>query len=194
MRFLPKDQAALAAHAGLSYTSRADRRQAVALLQSLQWGFCAYSERRLKPLDSVHIEHFNPDLKGTPQDSILNWHAVIGWMNQHKPRRIEDFLPLPDISTWSFSRVRYERGEFVCSEPDDVPTQNLIRFLGVNRPEVFAERRGHVEHLRRLQAMLGSEEFADLVSSSLDDLNFPTALEAELGLPVMDWITRPQGE
>ena len=129
MNFLRKEITQIAQNAELHYPK--DRDKSVEILIRLQKGFCAYSERYLKPLDSVELEHFDPRKKNTATDGFTNWHAVIRWMNAHKARSIEKFQPLPDITSWVPDRVWYEHGQFVCRE-EDQEARNLIDFLGVN--------------------------------------------------------------
>ena len=106
------------------------------------------------PLDSVEVEHFDPQLKNTSSDNIQNWHAVIRWMNSHKARKVENFRPLPDLARWDPERVRFEDGEFVCDE-NDTEADNLIRFLGVNKPEVFDHRAKHVARIKKILQLVG---------------------------------------
>lgn len=100
MKFLRKDAAQIAQYPGLRSSNTRERNIAVTVLVQLQKGFCAYSERYLKPLDSIELEHFDPRKKNKETDGISNWHAVIRWMNAHKARKIEDYEPLPDITKW----------------------------------------------------------------------------------------------
>ncbi len=187
MKFLYKDPDSLTAFLGLIYPK--DRILAKEALSGIQRNFCAYSERYLKPLDSVDVEHFDPRLKNTPSDNIRNWHAVIHWLNMRKSNRIEDFEPLPDLQYWTNDRVSYQNGFFVCDQAD-VETTNLISFLGVNRKEVYDERAKHIARLRRLKDLVGVEELIEILAESPDELSFPTAIGAELELPVDDLITR----
>lgn len=187
MNFLRKDSAAVEQYADLRYPQ--DCENARDVLIRLQRGFCAYSERYLRPLDSVEVEHFDPRKKNTPADGIKNWHAVIRWMNAHKFRRIDRYEPLPDLASWTPDRVRYEHGLFVCDD-GDVETQNLIDFLNVNRQEVFEERSNHIARLRSIQEKCGDELLIEILSESPDDLSFPTAIEAELGIPAFELIDR----
>jgi len=154
MNFLHKDNSETVRYGDFRYPQ--DREKAVHALILLQKGFCAYSERYLKPLDSVEVEHFDPRKKNTNDDGFKNWHAVIRWMNAHKSRRIDRYVPLPDLESWTSGRVRYEHGVFVCDD-GDLETQNLIEFLGVNRPEVFEERSNHIARIRSMQRMCGDE-------------------------------------
>lgn len=185
MNFLHKDSIALETYRDLRYPE--DREEARDALIELQKGFCAYSERYLKPLDSVEVEHFDPRKKNNPEDGFGNWHAVIRWMNAHKFRRIDRYEPLPDLTSWSPERVRYEHGLFTCDDRD-IETQNLIEFLSVNRQEVFEERSNHIARLRAIQRKFGNDLLIEILRDSPADLSFPTAIVAELGIPAFDLI------
>ena len=187
MNFLHKDSAKIRSHSDLRYPQ--DRDKAVSELIRLQKGFCAYSERYLKPLDSVELEHFDPRKKNSPDDDFSNWHAVIRWMNAHKANRIENFAPLPNPETWTANRIRYEHGFFVCDE-SDVETKNLINFSGVNRKEVFDERANHIARLRSMRQKVGEELLVEILTESPEDLSFPTAIEAELGIAAFELIEK----
>ena len=187
MNFLHKDRAEADQHTGLKYPK--DRDKAVEILIGLQKGYCAYSERYLKPLDSVELEHFDSRKKNTEADGFDNWHAVIRWMNAHKARSIEKFEPLPDIESWTGERVWYEHGLFVCRE-DDTEAKNLIDFLGVNRQEVFEERANHIARIRNMRKKVGDDMLLEILGESPEQLSFPTAIEAELGIPAFDMIDR----
>lgn len=187
MNFLHKDSAKVEEYGDLRYPQDRDRARKELIL--LQKGFCAYSERYLKPLDSVEVEHFDPRKKNTLADSFKNWHAVIRWMNAHKFRLIDRYEPLPDLESWTPTRVRYEHGLFVCDD-GDIETKNLIDFLSVNRQEVFEERSNHIARLRNIQEKHGNALLIEILSESPEDLSFPTAIEAELGIPAFDLIDR----
>lgn len=189
MKFIVKKPEELVAFTGLRYENQTERRQAREALVDLQHGFCAYSERYLKPLDSVEVEHFDPRKKGTASDSISNWHAVLRWMNAHKARKIDPFLPLPELSDLASGRIRYDRGEFVCAD-DDIEARNLIEFLGVNRPEVFDERSKHVQRIKRVRELCErcGDDFHALLRESPEDLSFASALEGDLGVPAFQLI------
>jgi hypothetical protein len=187
MNFLHKDSAVAEEFGELRYPK--DRDVAIEALTRLQKGYCAYSERYLKPLDSVELEHFDPRKKNTTEDGFKNWHAVIRWMNAHKHRRIDRYEPLPDLETWTPSRIRYQQGLFVCAEAD-LETKNLIEFLGVNRQEVFEERSNHIARIRSIQNKFGNEVLMEILCESPADLSFPSAIESELGIPAFELIAR----
>jgi hypothetical protein len=185
MNFLRKEGTDIARHDQLRYPK--DRDKAVAALIGIQKGFCAYSERYLKPLDSVELEHFDPRKKNTEEDGFSNWHAVIRWMNAHKARSIEKYEPLPDVASWNGERIWYERGLFVCRD-EDTEAKNLIDFLGVNRQEVFEERANHIARIRNMRNKVGDEMLMEFLSEDPEQLSFPTAIAAELGIPAFEII------
>jgi hypothetical protein len=187
MNFLRKESAQIAHNAELRYPK--DRDKSVEILIHLQKGFCAYSERYLKPLDSVELEHFDPRKKNTEMDGLANWHAVIRWMNAHKAISIEKFEPLPELGSWTTDRVWYEHGLFVCLE-EDIEARNLIDFLGVNRQEVFEERANHIARIRNMRLKVGDEMLLEILNEFPEQLSFPTAIQAELGIPAFDMIDR----
>jgi hypothetical protein len=60
----------------------------------------------------------------------------------------------------------------------------LIKYLGWNRPELAQDRANHVRRIRELRTFFGSDTaaFLDYLLNDPENLNFLTALEAELGL------------
>lgn len=187
MKFLRKNSELLASNSDLRYKKSGDNSHIREKLMAMQLGFCAYSEKYLEHLDSVEIEHFDPRLKDTDRDNISNWHAVLRWMNAHKPKNIEPYLPLPNFDSWNFSRLEYSHGQFTC-EKDDVETKNLIEFLGVNRPEPTEARRKHVAQIAQIQKLMGDLTLEEILR--IEHLSFPTALENELGIPVTNLINK----
>jgi hypothetical protein len=150
-----------------------------------QRGFCAYSERFIKHTDSCDVEHFDPNLKNTPEDSYWNWYGVLHWMNSHKPRKIEPYLPiLPPHDSTRGKRIKYEDGLFVSVQDGDVEADNLVKYLGWNRPEVAKDRANHVRRIRDLRIFFGDDTagFLNYLRGDPENLSFITALEAELDL------------
>jgi hypothetical protein len=153
-------------------------------LRKEQKGFCAYSERYIRPTDAPEVEHFDPRLKSTVQDSYWNWYAVHRWMNSRKPRNIERFEPM--LSPYSEDieqRIKYKDGFFSPVDVDDHEAQNLIDFLGWNLPELYLERANHVKRLRTVQQVFDQESFHNYLLENPEDLSFLSALVDELGLP-----------
>ncbi|MEO8165713.1 MAG: hypothetical protein ABI619_09995 [Betaproteobacteria bacterium] len=149
-----------------------------------QHGFCAYSERYIQNTDAADVEHFDPRLKYEDGDGYWNWYAVLHWMNNHKPRKIEPYLPFlephsPDVST----RIRYEAGQFLEVDSNDYEARNLINYLGWNRPELAQDRSRHVSRIRELKGFFSNDdEFLSYLRDDPMSMSFATALKAELGI------------
>lgn len=185
MRFLCKPKSALEKHVGLSYPT--DSATACSVLTQMQKGFCAYTECALTELQPAELEHFDPRLKKTAKDDILNWHAVIHRINNTKARKIEPFLPLADPNNAAtILRVKFEDGHFCPVDEDDKEIDNLIRWIGANKPEVYDERKNHVARLRSILMTIGRDGFIDYLRVHTKELQFGTALEVELAIPVRE--------
>lgn len=164
-------------------------------LRNEQMGFCAYSERYMRRTDAVDIEHFDPRLKPTQNDSYWNWYVVLSWMNRHKPRNIERFEPiLQPYSEDLRQRIQYQAGQFLAVDPDDQEADNLIKYLGWNSPEITSDRHKHVKRTRVVQQTFGDDQaaFHSFLLSDTDNLSFFSALSVELGLPetLLEQLTR----
>jgi hypothetical protein len=184
MRYLKKSATSLIIAQNLQYPK--DATPIRALLRTEQAQFCAYTERFIGAKDTaVDIEHFDPRLKSTDQDSYWNWYAVSHWLNLHKPRKIEPYEPLlkPNAADLA-DRIHYLDNEFQPVRSDDQEAKNLIEFLGMNRPELCEERLNHVNYVRDLQQLAGftHTQLADFLLKHPKNLSFFSALQAEFGL------------
>jgi len=135
-------------------------------------------------IDRCDVEHFDPRLKHTAQDGYWNWYAVLSWMNAHKPRKIEPFLPI--LSPFDDSvreRISYDGSQFFAVNEEDVEAKNLILFLGWNRPEVAKDRSDHVHRIRDLFGLLknDAEEFKLFLLAHPENCSFCSALTFEFG-------------
>ncbi len=61
------------------------------LLFSEQKKFCAYTDEYISRTDAKDIEHFDPNLKDTPQDNYNNWFLVKHQWNKEKSYKWEHF-------------------------------------------------------------------------------------------------------
>jgi hypothetical protein len=161
-----------------------DSKQIRKKLLSEQRGFCAYSERYIERTDACEVEHFDPRLKNTAQDSYWNWYAVIRWMNSHKTRKISSFEPI--LSPYSediVQRIKYKDGRFHAVNTNDHEARNLIDFLGWNLPELCTDRTNHIKRLKFVRKQFDQESFHQYLLAHPVNLSFFTALVDEFGLP-----------
>jgi hypothetical protein len=181
MRYLKKQTDSPLVTLRLSYDRASDRRQIRELLLEEQHRYCAYSERYIHHTDSCDIEHFDPRLKSTSDDNYWNWYAVLSWMNSHKPKKIDPYLPLPDPYDPSLAtRIRFHSGVFEAVNDSDVEAQNLIKYLRWNHESLVRDRVSHLANLRFIRGMFANdEEFVEFIRENPDNLSFISAIEVE---------------
>lgn len=153
-----------------------------------QFGFCAYSERFIKNSDSCHIEHFYPQNE-FPQksDDYFNLYAVLSWVNENKPKKIKDkYLPiLEPFSSDLAKRIKYEHGMFIATSVGDKAAQNLINFLGLNKIELFEDRRKHLSRIKQLRQWYDKDDFLAYLKEHREELSFATAIEKEFDIDIL---------
>ena len=191
MKFLAKTDKSGILSEGLDYKIKSQRSSIRQFLVDEQKNFCAYSERYIKNTDSVDIEHFDGRLKPTPQDSYYNWYGVISWFNSHKPKKIEPFLPILSPSAADLGeRIQFEHGIYKIVNEGDTEAQNLINYLGLNKPELYSDRNNHIKRIMTLFELLGEDINSLLIqlSTERENLSFSTAIEAKFGVDLNDII------
>ncbi|MBR9847736.1 MAG: hypothetical protein GYB35_17325 [Algicola sp.] len=191
MKYLAKYEESEILTKGLDYKVQSQRPEIKKLLINEQKQFCAYSERFIKNTDSVHIEHFDGRIKSTAEDNYNNWYAVMAWFNEHKPKKIDPFLPfLEPLSADLKERIKYEDGIYKINRETDVEAENLIKYLGFNKQELFSDRQKHIKRINELFEMLGNDVDAlkEQFIKHKDYLSFATAIEVELNIELDDLI------
>ncbi len=194
MQFLKKNpQSALTQ---LRYSEVKERDELRKGLLREQYGFCAYSERFVKPTDSCNIEHFYPKAENPDkEDDYMNLYAALSWMDEHKPKKIAPYLPiLEPHSDDLHERIVYDAGIFKCVKDGDIEAQNLIDFLGFNKYEVSEDRRRHISRIKQLRNWKPEPEFSTYLKEHRQELSYATALEKELGIPVKQMILELEAE
>jgi CRISPR/Cas system Type II protein with McrA/HNH and RuvC-like nuclease domain len=91
-----------------------------------QKGFCAYTDECITRTDARDVEHFNPKLKNTTQDSYNNWFLVKHQWNNEKLAKWGDYQPILHPTADDFEeRVIYLNGDYVAKSAD-IEANNLI--------------------------------------------------------------------
>ncbi|MEO0416103.1 MAG: hypothetical protein AAF226_14245, partial [Verrucomicrobiota bacterium] len=165
---------------GLKYRHKGNNSKITAILKNEQRHFCAYTEKFLSPTEATEIEHFDPRLKGTAEDSYYNWYAVIRFSNLRKKSRIDNFLPIikPEEASGRFIYIDHT---FHPKNPDDIEALNFRDFLRLNHPSLVEDRKNHaarIKELFKLWAPDPEEQFFEWLSGQ--DLSFVTSIEHEL--------------
>jgi hypothetical protein len=191
MKHLNKTNSSKILSENLSYDKQSDRPKIKETLKKEQYNFCAYSKRHLQETDEVHIEHFDGRLKGTSNDSYYNWYAVLAWMNSHKAKKIEKYLPIIQPHEIN-NRIIYKKqlSIYTPKEDDDIEAQNLIDYLGLNKYEVYTDRNNHIYEAKQLFEMCNNNinQLKDFLKYNRKNLSFYTALEVELEIDLSDLI------
>ena len=68
------------------------------ILLDEQKKFCAYTDEYVSRTDAKDIEHFNPTLKGTPEDNYYNWFLVKHQWNKEKSYKWQEFQPILGVA------------------------------------------------------------------------------------------------
>lgn len=190
MKYLSKNPDSSILRDNLSYAETAKRPVLRQRLLDEQYGFCAYSEIYIRMIDSHDIEHFDPRKKGEINDGYYNWYVTLKWVNERKAKKLtQNYLPILIPSDSDIrNKIHYMDGIFVATHEGGLEAKNLILFLGLNRPELYMERKNHIDRLRDLRAMTNDVEFRNRLLSDPSLLSFATALQAEMGLNVANFL------
>lgn len=190
MKYLGKISDSKITREDLKYSVPSQRGKIRQHLLEEQKGFCAYTERHIRENDSCHIEHFDDRKKGTDGDGYDNWYAVLPWSNERKPG-IEKHLPVL-VPGWVkiSDRISFdESGVFVANDENDVEAKNLLKLIGINKPEVHRDRAKHVERMRSLRELCGTDElFFRKLAEHRDNLSYASALECMLRINLTELI------
>ncbi len=169
----------------LHYNNQKDRKKIEIILKKEQKGFCAYTEEQITVGYEVHIEHFNPTLKGTAADSYENWFLVSAEWNLKKGTRNADKLwekhqPIlhPTDSSLSTRLVYFDGYYFYHAE--DTEAKNLIDFLHLNDQYLVAYRQKYIKSLKEL-VDLGVDIKKHLQRNPIA-IQFPSAIAAEFNI------------
>ncbi|TAD81408.1 MAG: hypothetical protein EAY75_17850 [Bacteroidetes bacterium] len=160
------------------------------LLADEQFGFCAYTEKGLEPLDSVEVEHFEAGIKYN--DNYYNYYAVVRWANQGKlDARFKDKPFFTDTFYRTYDgfkkRIGFANNVFYEIDPADSNARDLIDFLRLNNDELCKQRHNYVNRMKELF----NDDLAKMESyfrSNRTELNFATALDAAFNSNFFDMI------
>jgi hypothetical protein len=155
-----------------------------------QFNFCAYTEKYFDNLDSIDVEHFNSNIKGS--DDYYNYYAVL-----HKPNLIfkqdEKYRYSKFFETRFYQdqhqlnkRITYIKNEYIFEETDekDQEVVDFIAFLGLNNHDLVTIRRNHCNRLKETFRLADytTDEILKYFEHHKSELNFVTVLENELGI------------
>ncbi|MCZ8144413.1 HNH endonuclease domain-containing protein [Flavobacterium sp.] len=176
----------------LSYT-KGDNSGLRKILMWEQKRFCAYTEEYIGENDACDIEHFNPNLKFTPQDSYNNWYVV-----KHKPNNLKStkwIEPILYLYDEEFeTRIKYSDGAYIHAQ-EDHEAKNLLELLGVNKLEQVTLRKKYIARRRELIDFLNinaREYFEEEIEKEIESIKYLRAIQEEFEIPIWDMIPFPE--
>ncbi len=153
-----------------------------------QFGFCAYTEEFLeKPKSNPEIEHFNPLLKGTPEDNYFNWYLASRWVNgraQKSNNKVPEIIAESSRNLAEIAQnIKFDEEEIeFYVENNDQEAKALMNFLCLNKLENL---KGIKEHLDFIEDANYEIPFttSKLFARPQVYLNYISAVAAHLQIP-----------
>lgn len=174
---------------GLQYIVNGDNKELSKILLKEQKKFCAYTEEYIGINDAVDIEHFNPKLKGKPEDGYINWYSV-----KHKPNNIKRSTwksPILNPSQEDFEeKIIYHEGLYIC-DPSDLEAHNLIDLLNLNEKVFVDERLRYINRRQERIAERGispEEYFVDRIENDIDQIKYLRAIQEVFKIDIWSMI------
>jgi hypothetical protein len=197
MKFLSKNPDSNILLQDLKYSKNAENnKKLLELLKLEQNNFCAYTEKYLKGLDNVHVEHFDSSLKNTSSDGYYNYYAVLAVANLYK--KDEKYKNAFFFESLFFQnkeqldlRIRYTKdGLYEEIDFEDKEAIDFIDFLGLNDNRLFNDRVAQIKRLKDIfeKAKYSKNEILDYFKRHKDELSFVTAIEVELEIDLEEVI------
>ncbi|PWV54038.1 hypothetical protein [Chitinophaga sp. S165] len=174
---------------GLSYIPKnsANNKKIEAVLLQEQKNYCAYTDEYMGRPDAKDIEHFNPTLKNTQQDSYFNWYVVKHQWNKEKGSKWANFQPVLHPDSVDFEdRVLYYKGDYIAKS-NDIEASNLIKLLKLDDQVLADRRKRYIKNTRTLISIYGADEhsfFNDLIGRDPEQIHYPRAIKEEFKVDI----------
>lgn len=194
MRRIAKNPNSLVYSENLSYVLNGNNSRLSEILLREQKSFCAYTEEYISYNDAKDIEHFNPNLKNTPQDDYNNWYVVKHLPNQRKTNNWLEPILQP-YSEDLEERIIYNDGEYFAN-PNDIEADNLIKLLDLNNFQKVSLRKRYIQRRKESIAELGFEDnkeeiigyFQDIIDNEIERMSYLRAIQEEFKVDIWNMI------
>jgi hypothetical protein len=168
----------------------ANNKKIADILFAEQKAFCAYTDEPLTRSDAKDIEHFNPDIKGTPEDNYTNWFLVKHQWNKEKATKWQAYQPIlhptePDLE----QRVLYIEGDYVVGSDTDIEAANLIKLLKLDDMALADKRKKYIARRRRDMVEYGQDPdtyFSILLSEEPCAVSYLRAIKETFGIDIWE--------
>jgi hypothetical protein len=166
------------------------------VLYKEQKGFCAYTEEFIGRADAKDIEHFNPTLKGTDEDSYHNWFLVKHQWNNEKATKWEKYQPILHPTDTTFeNRILYLDGDYVLADSKDIEAKNLIDLLKLDDVLLADERKKYIKRKKeeiQIFDVDSSDFFEILIKDDVKQVSYLRAIDKEFNIDI--WELLPEIE
>lgn len=166
------------------------------ILYKEQKGFCVYTEEYLGRADARDIEHFNPNLKGTSDDSYSNWFLVKHQWNKEKSSKWENYQPILLPTAINFEdRIVYDSGDYRVSDLNDNEAINLIKLLKLDDIILADERKKYIQRKAKELAVYGvsaTDFFKILIDDDIKQISYLRAIQKEFNIDIWNMIPKPK--
>jgi hypothetical protein len=198
MRRIIKKEDSEIANKNLTYIegNSTNNKKISTILNKEQKGFCAYTEEYIGRTDAKDIEHFNPTLKGTKEDSYQNWFLVKHQWNKEKSSKWGKFQPVlhPTDITLN-SRIIFIDGDYCLADSEDIDAENLIDLLKLDDIILADERKKYIKRKRTEIEISGSKPntfFELLIQDDIKQISFLRAIDEVFNINI--WELLPEIE
>jgi hypothetical protein len=166
------------------------------ILYKEQKGFCVYTEEYLGRADARDIEHFNPNLKGTIDDSYINWFLVKHQWNKEKSSKWEDYQPILHPTNIDFeNRVVFDGGDYRVSDLNDHEAINLIKLLKLDDIILSDERKKYIERKAKELSIYGvsaEDFFKILIEDDIKQICYLRAIRQKFNIDIWNLLPEPK--
>ena len=160
-----------------------------------QKGFCAYTEEYIGRTDAKDIEHFNPNLKNTSQDSYLNWFLVKHQWNSEKGKKWNDFQPILNPTDSDFeTRIIYDNGDYRVADSNDNEANNFIKLINLDDAVLADERKRYIKRKSNeieIYGVTNEDFFKILIEDNIKQISYLRAIQDEFKINIWDLIPQP---
>lgn len=174
----------------LKYKVKGDNSNLRITLLMEQKRFCAYTEEYIGTNDAYDIEHFNPNLKDSPQDNYENWFCVKHKPNMHKSTKWFDTILHPTVESFE-ERLIYIDGAFFPTDENDISTKNLITLLDLNNEILVKDRRKYIARRKEAIEDIGKipfEYFENKIKNEIWMIRYLRAINTEFDIDIWSMI------
>lgn len=162
------------------------------ILYKEQKGFCVYTEEYLGRADARDIEHFNPNIKGTTDDSYSNWFLVKHQWNIEKSSKWENYQPILLPTAIDFEdRIVYDSGDYRISDLNDNEAINLIKLLKLDDIILADERKKYIQRKAKEISIFGDsaeEFFKILIDDDIKQISYLRSIQEEFNIDIWNMI------